>query len=45
MKHRVIRGGSFINGSWFLRTTIRNWFVPEVRDRNYGFRVVIRRRP
>ena len=42
--HRVLRGGSYINDSSYLRTTDRDWCEPERRFRKIGFRIVIVRR-
>ena len=44
MKYRVLRGGSFSNDSWNLRSTFRLWVGPEVRFGRSGFRVVVRRK-
>ena len=41
---RVLRGGSFSNGTGGLRTAYRYWGVPEVRHRIIGFRIVVKRR-
>ncbi len=37
---RVLRGGSFIQPPTYLRSAYRGRFLPEVRDRNFGFRCV-----
>jgi formylglycine-generating enzyme required for sulfatase activity len=44
MKRPVLRGGSYLNDSWFLRSPFRVWDVPEDRYRNVGFRIVVSRR-
>ena len=44
MKRWVIRGGTFVLVNRILRTTDRDWYVPESRSRIVGFRVVIRRK-
>ncbi len=36
---RVLRGGSWHIGGWFLRSANRSKNVPDVRDMYYGFRV------
>lgn len=36
---RVLRGGSWAVGPWFLRPTNRTWDAPVVRDDDTGFRV------
>jgi len=41
---RVLRGGSYFSDSWYLRSTVRYWYVPEDRDRVSGFRLVIVRK-
>ena len=41
--YHVLRGGSFNNDTWLLRTTDRIWLPPVSRDGFYGFRVVVRR--
>lgn len=38
---RVLRGGSYIIGSWYLRATNRYRYQPEFRIRNNGFRCVL----
>jgi formylglycine-generating enzyme required for sulfatase activity len=38
---RVLRGGSFFNGSWDARCAFRYWFEPGFRSVNIGFRVVL----
>ena len=43
-KRRVLRGGSFDDGSWSLRSSVRRRRVPEGRYCDYGFRIVISRR-
>jgi formylglycine-generating enzyme required for sulfatase activity len=42
-KRRVLRGGSCYLVTSYVRTPDRIRDCPEVRYRNYGFRVVIRR--
>ena len=37
--HRVLRGGSWNNNPWDLRSAIRNWLETGKRNNNYGFRV------
>jgi len=37
---KVLRGGSFAYSPRFLRSAFRNWFVPEVRGGDFGFRCV-----
>nr|VFK46426.1 MAG: Formylglycine-generating enzyme, required for sulfatase activity, contains SUMF1/FGE domain [Candidatus Kentron sp. TC] len=37
---RVVRGGSWISGIWYLRSTNRYWFSPEIANFNLGFRLV-----
>jgi len=39
-KHRVLRGGSFMDKPEGLRVTRRNWDLPEARFKNFGFRCV-----
>ncbi len=39
----VLRGGSVYDDSRGLRTSFRYWDEPEYRDRNVGFRIVVRR--
>lgn len=42
---RVLRGGSIdYVAPWDLRCTFRYAYPPEFRFRNFGFRVVIRRK-
>lgn len=45
-KRRLLRGGSSGSGTWYLRTTDRDWNVPEdrFRLRLLGFRIVVSRR-
>ncbi len=38
---RVLRGGSFNNEAWFVRSTVRFGFEPIYRNFNIGFRVVV----
>lgn len=35
---RVVRGGSFDYGAWVLRSAVRFWLSPDVRDVRLGFR-------
>lgn len=42
---RVIRGGSWSNGPSSCRSSIRNWYQPNTRYDNLGFRVVIVPKP
>ena len=37
-KHRVLRGGSFMDKTEGLRVTRRNWDLPSARFKNFGFR-------
>lgn len=37
---RVLRGGAFDSGPWFLRAADRDWFRPELQGRSLGFRCV-----
>ena len=39
-KHRVLRGGSFMDKPAGLRVTRRNWDLPAARFKNFGFRCV-----
>jgi len=39
-KHRVLRGGSFMDKPDGLRVTRRNWDLPGARFKNFGFRCV-----
>jgi len=36
---RVVRGGSWYDGPAYLRVAIRDWFHPDVRNYDLGFRV------
>lgn len=36
--HRVLRGGSWATRSWALRSPLRNWYYPHVREIFAGFR-------
>jgi formylglycine-generating enzyme required for sulfatase activity len=38
---RVLRGGSYFRGSWFVGCAVRGWGVPDGRYSNIGFRVVL----
>ena len=40
---RGLRGGSFGNGTWCLRTADRRRREPEDRFRYYGFRLIARK--
>lgn len=44
MIFRILRGGSFIYDTWYLRTACRDGDQPEVRDWDSGFRLVGRRK-
>ena len=37
-RHRVLRGGSWATRRWALRTSFRNWYLPEIRQILAGFR-------
>jgi len=37
-QHRVLRGGSWATRPWALRSTVRNWYYPDVRQVLAGFR-------
>ena len=39
-KHRVLRGGSFMDKAEGLRVTRRNWDLPSAKFKNFGFRCV-----
>ncbi|HIF02498.1 MAG TPA: formylglycine-generating enzyme family protein, partial [Nitrospinaceae bacterium] len=39
-KHRVVRGGSFMDKAEGLRVTRRNWDLPSAKFKNFGFRCV-----
>jgi len=39
-KYRVLRGGSWRNGSGFMRSALRHWASTDGRVDGYGFRVV-----
>ena len=39
-QHRVLRGGSWATRDWGLRSTLRNWYYPSVRQILAGFRCV-----
>jgi formylglycine-generating enzyme required for sulfatase activity len=43
-ERRVMRGGSYYDGTWIQRLAVRNWSVPENRFRSSGLRLVIRRK-
>jgi formylglycine-generating enzyme required for sulfatase activity len=36
-----VRGGSYADGTWDLRASIRFRFVPGIRLRDVGFRIVV----
>ncbi len=38
---RVVRGGSWIDNDWFARCAFRNWFDPDDRLYDIGFRVIL----
>jgi len=38
---RVLRGGSFDVNPRFARAAVRNWFFPDGRSEDFGFRVVV----
>ena len=38
---RVLRGGAFSNGAWFVRCAFRNRFIPDSRFTYIGFRVMV----
>jgi len=38
-QYRVVRGGSFLNKSWGIRTSIRYRFTQDDRGREFGFRL------
>ncbi|MBW6475048.1 MAG: SUMF1/EgtB/PvdO family nonheme iron enzyme, partial [Anaerolineaceae bacterium] len=40
--YRVLCGGSWNNGSWVLRSSIRLKLNPDLSNNNYGFRCVHR---
>jgi len=37
-QYRVIRGGSWYNDAWFVRSAARVWYFPSLRSDNLGFR-------
>jgi formylglycine-generating enzyme required for sulfatase activity len=39
-RRRVLRGGSWLNSPYFLRSALRSSYNPDFRDLNIGFRVV-----
>ncbi len=39
--HRVLRGGAFFNDGWVVRCAVRYGYYPNLRNRNFGFRVVV----
>ena len=41
---RVLRGGSYYDAAWGLRTAFRSGREPEGRLRLDGFRIVVKRR-
>jgi formylglycine-generating enzyme required for sulfatase activity len=40
-KQRLLRGGSWILGSWLARAAFRDDFVPDGRSDDFGFRVLL----
>ena len=44
MKYRVLRGGTYYNGTWDMRTAHLNWNGPVCRGWADGFRLVVIRR-
>lgn len=38
-QYRAVRGGSFLNSSWGIRTPIRYRFTPDDHGREFGFRL------
>jgi len=40
-KYRMLRGGSWIDIPWYVRTANRSWDTPDFRNGNSGFRVVV----
>ncbi|MEW5959888.1 MAG: SUMF1/EgtB/PvdO family nonheme iron enzyme [Chloroflexota bacterium] len=38
---RVLRGGAFYNSGDYVRCGVRDGWYPDLRDRDYGFRVVL----
>ncbi|MCP4425081.1 MAG: SUMF1/EgtB/PvdO family nonheme iron enzyme, partial [Chloroflexi bacterium] len=42
---RVLRGGSWYNAQNYARAAYRHYIFPDNRNDNYGFRVVVVRRP
>ena len=42
---RVVRGGSWVNTAGNARCAFRYWFLPDDRDDDLGFRVVLRSAP
>jgi formylglycine-generating enzyme required for sulfatase activity len=43
-EYLVLRGGSYFNAIWDLRTSYRYWDEPDLRIWDCGFRVVVVRR-
>lgn len=41
LAHRVVRGGSWSLATEVCRPSYRNWFSPDDRDSNLGFRLVV----
>ena len=39
--YRVLGGGAFISHDWRVRCAYRRWSSPDLRLRNFGFRVVM----
>jgi formylglycine-generating enzyme required for sulfatase activity len=38
-EYRVLRGGSWGGGAWYLRSALRSWSDPGLRRYDVGFRV------
>ncbi|MEW6737680.1 MAG: bifunctional serine/threonine-protein kinase/formylglycine-generating enzyme family protein, partial [Acidobacteriota bacterium] len=38
---RVLRGGSWLNFGIYCRSAVRNWYRLDLRNNNFGFRVVV----
>jgi len=38
---RVLRGGSWLNHAWLCRAASRDYYAPDYRDINFGFRVCV----
>jgi formylglycine-generating enzyme required for sulfatase activity len=39
VRYRVLRGGSWFNGAWYVRSAFRFWHAPASRNDGGGFRV------